>query len=448
MDIPVIHQSLAAISWEVSMIPLIVGTIILIVLLAMSALVSGSEVAFFSLGPVDLEELETSKSKSAQVAVHLLDKPKQLLAIILIANNFINVGIIVLSTYLSTMVFPDGSISTVAKFLIDVVVITFLLLLFGEVIPKIYATKHGMQLSLLMAKPLNFVGKLPPFSWLKMGLVQGTSVISNLGKKRSHKISTDELTQAVELTIGESEDQLDKKIWQDIVRFGEKDVKQIMKPRVDVEAVDIEIPYNEVYEIIAETKYSRIPVINGSFDKIEGILFVKDLLPFLNEEDNFKWQALIREPFFVPENKKIDDLMNNFQELKMHMAVVVDEYGGTSGIVTLEDVLEEIVGDISDEFDDDDLSYSKLDDFNYVFEGKTALIDLYKVLEIDGIEFEEAKSESDTLAGFVIEQAGKILKKGERVKFNHYTFQIEAADARKVKRIKLTINQPKEQHEE
>jgi putative hemolysin len=376
-----------------------------------------------------------------------LDKPKELLAVILIANNFINVGIIILSTYLSAIVFPEGSFSTLAKFLIDVVVITFLLLLFGEVIPKIYATKNGMKLSLLMAKPLNLVGKAPPFSWLKIGLVQGTSVISNLGRKKSHKISTDELTQAVELTIGETEDQMDKKIWQDIVRFGEKDVKQIMKPRVDVEAVDVTTSYFELYERLTETKYSRIPVINGSFDKIEGILFIKDLLPFLNEENTFKWQALIREPFFVPENKKIDDLMNNFQELKMHMAIVVDEYGGTSGIVTLEDVLEEIVGDIADEFDDDDLSYSKLDDYNYVFEGKTSLIDLYKVLEIDGIDFEEAKSESDTLAGFVIEQAGKILKKGERVKFNQYTFQIEAADARKVKRIKLTIHQPKEQHE-
>ena len=443
MEPPLQIQHLLAIQVNNELVPLIIGVIILLVLLMMSALISGSEVAFFSLNPNDLQVLENDKekNKSSALAIKLLDNPKDLLAVILIANNFINVGIIILATYLSTMLFPEGSLSLLAKFLIDVVVITFLLLLFGEVIPKIYATKHGMQLSLIMAKPLHFIGRLPPFSWLKLGLVTGTSLISNLGRKKSVKVSTDELTQAVELAIGESEDQSEKKIWQDIVRFGEKDVKQIMKPRVDVEALDITLSYHEVYEILEETKYSRLPVFRESFDQIEGILFIKDLLPYLDEPDNFKWQKLMREPFFVPENKKIDDLMVNFQEKKTHMAVVVDEYGGTSGIVTLEDVLEEIVGEITDEFDDDDLAYSKLDDNNYVFEGKVSLIDLYKILEIDGSEFEEAKSESDTLAGFVIEQAGKILKKGERVKFNNYTFTVEAADARKVKRIKLTIEE-------
>ena len=423
--------------------PVVVSTIILVLMLVMSALISGSEVAFFSLGPADIEELENSQNKSASVVIKLLDKPKALLATILIANNFINVAIIIVSTFLSTQIFPSD-LSATAEFLINVVAITFLLLLFGEVIPKIYATKNGMKMSLLMAKPLSVIGKVPPFSWLKIGLVKGTAVISNLGKVKSHNVSTDELTQAVELTSGENADVQDKKIWQDIVRFGEKDVKQIMKPRVDVEALDVSYTYAEVYEQIAKNKYSRIPVYKESFDNIEGILFIKDLLPYLDEKEDFKWQKLIREAFFVPENKKIDDLMNDFQEMKMHMAIVVDEYGGTSGIVTLEDVLEEIVGDISDEFDDDDLEYSKLDDYNYIFEGKTALVDIYKILEIDGNEFEEAKSESDTLAGFVIEQAGKILKKGERVKFLNYTFHIEAADARKVKRIKMTINKIEE----
>jgi gliding motility-associated protein GldE len=272
-------------------------------------------------------------------------------------------------------------------------------------------------------------------------------VISNLGKVRSHNVSTDELTQAVELTIGEAADIQDKKIWQDIVRFGEKDVKQIMKPRVDVEAVDIAIKFNELYSRLEETKFSRVPVYNETFDKIEGILFIKDLLPHLDKEADYKWQTLIREAFFVPENKKIDDLMNDFQEMKMHMAIVVDEYGGTSGIVTLEDVLEEIIGELSDEFDQDDLAYSKLDQFNYIFEGKTPLVDIYKILEIDGTFFEEAKSESDTLAGFLIEQSGKIMKKGEKLKFMHYSFKIEAADTRKVKRIKLTINPEKDEQE-
>ena len=443
MDIPLLATFLQIGPAESSILPLIVSGVVLIVMLIMSALVSGSEVAFFSLTPGEIEDLETSQNKSASVVVSLLDKPKALLATILIANNFINVAIIIVSTYLSTQIFPED-LSATSEFLINVVAITFLLLLFGEVIPKIYATKHGMQMSLLMAKPLSVIGKLPPFSWLKIGLVKGTSVISNLGKIKSHNVSTDELTQAVELTIGENADEQDKKIWQDIVRFGEKDVKQIMKPRVDVEAIDVSFSYAEVYEKVAKNKYSRIPVYRESFDKIEGILFIKDLLPFLDEKENFDWQKLTREAFFVPENKKIDDLMNDFQELKMHMAIVVDEYGGTSGIVTLEDVLEEIVGDISDEFDDDDLEYSKLDEFNYIFEGKIALVDIYKILEIDGTQFEEAKSESDTLAGFVIEQAGKILKKGERVKFLNYTFLIEAADTRKVKRIKMTINKIEE----
>lgn len=436
--------SLASTTGDPEVVPVIVGFVILTVLLFMSAMISGSEVAFFSLAPADLEELENDKGKTSSVALKLLDKPKDLLAIILIANNFINVGIIILSTYISTLLFPPGSLSAIALFLINVVVITFLLLLFGEVIPKIYATKHGKQLTLLMAKPLNLMGRIPPFSWLKIGLVKGTSVISNLGKKKAMNVSTDELSQAVELTIGEEGDGSEKKIWHDIVRFGEKDVKQIMQPRVDVEAIELEMNFTQVYELVNESNYSRLPVTDGSFDKIEGILFIKDLLPHIDNGADFKWQELIREPFFVPENKKIDDLMVNFQELKMHMAVVVDEYGGTSGIVTLEDVLEEIVGDITDEFDDEDVTYSKLDDFNYVFEGKTPLVDIYRILDIDGTEFEEAKSESDTLAGFVIEQAGKILKKGERVKFGEYQFTIEAADARKVKRIKMTINKSKD----
>jgi magnesium and cobalt exporter, CNNM family len=430
---------------QIEILPLIIGFLILLVMLLMSALISGSEVAFFSLSPADIEELENKKSKSSNVAVKLLNKPKELLAIILIANNFINVGIIILSTFLSNIIFPVGSMSSTTLFLVNVVVITFLLLLFGEVIPKIYATKNGKQMSLLMAKPLSFMGDVPPFSWLKIGLVKGTSLISNRGKRRSVNVSTDELSQAVELTIGDGGDESEKKIWHDIVRFGEKDVKQIMKPRVDVEAVDLEMNYKSVLDKLQKSKFSRLPVYDGSFDKIEGILFIKDLLPFLDERENYEWSSLIREPFYVPENKKIDDLMVNFQELKMHMAIVVDEYGGTSGIVTLEDVLEEIVGEITDEFDEDDISYSKLDEFNYVFEGKTSLVDIYKVLEIDGEEFEDAKSESDTLAGFVIEQAGKILKKGEKLTFGNYSFKIEAADARKVKRIKMTILKNKEE---
>lgn len=441
METPLLTTILGQINWETALVPFIVTSLILVCLLILSALVSGSEVAFFSLGPSELDELNKKEGKSYATALTLLEKPKDLLAVILIANNFINVAIIILASYMSSELFPASSVAAITKFLIDVIVITFILLLFGEVIPKIYATKHGMQMSLLMAIPLYYIGKAFPFNVLKWALVRGTSVVSNLGKKKSVQVSSDELQHALELTIKEEDeiDQEDHKILEGIVKFGNKDVKQIMKSRMDVEAVEVTIGFDQVYEAIMKSKYSRMPVYKDSFDKIEGILVVKDLLPHVDEKDDFKWQKLIRDPYFVPENKKIDDLLNSFQEMKMHMAIVVDEYGGTSGIVTLEDVLEEIIGDIADEFDEDEISYSKLDNFNYVFEGKTPLIDLYKVLDIDGKEFEEAKSESDTLAGFVIEQAGKILRKNEKLTFNNYIFTVEAADNRKVKRIKLTI---------
>lgn len=380
------------------------------------------------------------------MALKLLDKPKELLAIILIANNFVNIAIILIATYLSNLIFPPDEIGIYVKFVIDVVAITFVLLLFGEVIPKIYATKHASSMSLLMSVPLYYTGRIFPFNLLKAGLVNGTSRLSSiLGKRKGVSISSDELEQALELTG--AEEHSDDKILRGIVNFGNKDVKQIMKSRLDVFAFEAEMAYDELYNALNEANYSRFPIYSESFDNIVGILHVKDLLPHINAQPSFKWQNLLREPYYVPENKKIDDLLKAFQEMKMHMAIVVDEYGGKSGIVTLEDVLEEIVGDISDEFDEEDLVYSKLDDNNYVFEGKTPLIDMYRVMEIDGEIFEEAKSESDTVAGFVIEQAGKILKKNERVTFDHYTFTIEAADSRKVKRIKVTINEIKADEE-
>lgn len=414
-------------------------------------MVSGAEVAFFSLTPSDKESIEEQQGKSAELTLKLLEKPKDLLATILITNNFINVAIILISTFLSDMLFPEEQIGGSVKFFIDVFAITFVLLLFGEVIPKVYSAKNGKRVAMLMAKPLNIASKTFPFSLLKRGLVQGTDIINRRIKKRVKELSPDDLSDAIELASSDYEDKRDLEIYQGIVEFGKKDVKQIMRPRMDVEAFEISKTYAEIIKELEGTKgnshHSRIPIYSESFDKIEGILYVKDLLQYLDESADFEWQKLIREPYFVPENKKIDDLLTSFQERKIHMAIVVDEYGGTSGIVTLDDILEEIVGDIADEFDDDDLMYSKLDDNNYVFEGKTALIDMYKVLDIDGEIFEEAKSESDTIAGFVIEQAGKILKKNERVTFENYTFTIEAADSRKVKRIKLTIQPVSEDDE-
>lgn len=421
-----------------------ISLVILVILILLSALISGSEVAFFSLKPGEIEILEKEPAKYAKTTLALLDKPKDLLATILIANNFINVSIIILASYLSAKLMGENNPN---KLWIDLIVITFILLLFGEVIPKVYATKHGAKMTKLMAIPLKKTGNLFPINLLRKGLVSGTSIINRLAKKKSINVSSDDLEHAISLTKEKAYNSENHKILEGIVKFGTKDVKQIMKARMDVVAFDTTTPFPELYENILKNGYSRIPIYNDSFDKIEGVLFVKDLIPHIDEENNFDWSKLIRPPFFVPESKKIDDLLKNFQQKKMHMAIVVDEFGGTSGIVTLEDVLEEIVGDISDEFDADELSYSKLDNNNYVFEGKTPLVDFYKVLQINGKTFEDNKGESDTLAGFIIEQAGKILLKNEKVIFENFTFVVEAADKRKIKRIKIIIESKDEKDE-
>lgn len=433
--------NLAVIQWNEIWMSVTISGLVIVLLLIGSALMSGSEVAFFSLTPSEIETISEDSSKSSQTVIDLLKKPKGLLATLLIANNFVNVAIILVASNLSNQLLVGQS--DLVKFIINVILITFIILLFGEVIPKIYSSKNRKKVALLMAIPVSIISRTPPFSFMRHGLVRGTDFINSKVKKRVKELSVDDLSDAIELASKGHEDKRDLEIYQGIVEFGKKDVKQIMKPRLDVEAFEIGLIYTDILKLLNENgskvRYSRIPVYRATFDKIEGILFVKDLLPYLDEQADFEWQKLIREPYFVPENKKIDDLLKSFQERKMHMAVVVDEYGGTSGIVTLDDVLVEIVGDISLDHIDEELVYSKLDEFNYVFEGKTALIDIYKILAIDGEIFENEKSESDTLAGFVIELAGKILKKNERVTFHNYTFTVEAADSRKVKRIKVTI---------
>lgn len=445
MDVPLHLPVLASIDWGVSLVPFITSLVVLIILLCGSALASASEVSFFSLNPADLNELEKQNTKSAKNAVTMLRRPKDLLATILIANNFFNVSIVILGAYISAILLPPETTEPLFKFIIDVIVITFIILLFGEVVPKYYAARNGNNVISFMASPLYILSKTPPFSWMVQGLVKGTAVINKMNKSREVDVSSSELSHALELTKEDDADNRDQKILYDIVRFGKKDVKQIMKSRLEVSAADIELTYNELQALILNCGFSRIPVYHETFDTVEGILFVKDLLPHLDEEENFNWQKLLREPFFVPENKKIDDLLKNFQERKVHMAIVVDEYGGTSGIVTLEDVLEEIVGDITDEFDDEDLTYSKLDDDNYVFEGKMLLVDLYKVLEIDGKEFEESKAEADSIGGFITELAGRLPKKDETITFSNYTFTVESADNRRIKRVKLTRTKPDEE---
>ncbi len=443
MDDPfqqVLNINLAAITIS-EQLPIIAASVAVILLLICSALISGSEVAYFSLGPAELGEIEGKEDKSIGILRNLLERPKRLLATILIANNFINVAIVILSTYLSDLLI-DHSLSEVTQFLIQVVVVTFLLLLLGEVIPKVYANKKPLSLAKFMAQPLYYIrGILTPISGV---LVNSTNFIDKRIKKRGHNISVDELSQALELTSDEYGKDEEQKILEGIVKFGNTEVKQVMTSRVDVVSLDENLTFNEVIETILEAGFSRIPVHKESFDNILGVLYIKDVLPHLNKE-KFDWLKIIRKPFFVPENKKIDDLLKEFQTRKTHLAIVVDEYGGSSGIISLEDILEEIVGEISDEFDDEDLVYSKLDEFNYVFEGKTPLNDMYRVLNIEGEDFEAEKGESETMAGFVLELFGKIPKKNEKLRFNEYQITIEAADKRRVKRIKLTL--PKETSE-
>lgn len=426
---------------------IVISIIILVTLLFCSALVSGAEVAFFSLGPKDKEDLDVEPTKSSLITLSLLSKPKDLLATILIANNFVNVGIVILSSYVFNNLYTSSD-SPIFKAVLEIGVITFVILLIGEVIPKVYASRNSLKLALFMSRPLKIIGSVPPISWMRKALVNGTEFINKAAKKRAVDISTDELEQALALTKEDSDNEEDHRILEGIVKFGNTDVKQIMRSRVDVCALEESEAFNSVMETIIETGYSRVPVFKEKFDDVIGILYVKDLLPYIDAEDNFEWQTLLRPTFFVPENKKIDDLLKEFQEKKMHMAVVVDEYGGASGIVTLEDVLEEIVGDITDEFDADDLVYSKINESTYLFEGKTPLVDMYKVLDIDGKEFEQTKGESDSIAGFIIEQAGKILRNNEHVTFSNFKFIVEASDKKRIKTVKVIINKIVEEEDE
>ena len=414
----------------------IFGFILLFVLLLCSALISGAEVALFSLTQSDIEENMDDKHTTISIISKLLERPKKLLATILVANNFINIGIVILFAYLGNFIFKDID-NYIVKFLLEVVVITFLILLFGEILPKIYASRNKVKFSVFMAYPLRVLDIL--FSPLSLPMRSITLAIHNkLGKQKSN-LSVDQLSQALELTSEEDTTKEEQKILQGIVSFGNTDTKQVMRPRIDIFALNITQKYLDIIPEIVSNGYSRIPVYEDNIDTIKGILYVKDLLPYIDRKQ-FDWTTLLREPFFVPENKKLDDLMAEFQEKKVHLAVVVDEYGGTSGLISLEDIIEEIVGDISDEFDDEDLIYSKLDDKNYVFEGKTALKDFYKIVKIeDDAVFEENKGEAETLAGFILEISKSFPKQGSKINFENFVFTIEALDNKRIKRLKITL---------
>lgn len=417
---------------------------LLVILLIITAMMSAAETAFFSLKPIDKDLLKRSDDKASMVAKKLIDTPKQLLSIILIIINFSNIAIVLtVSSILSEYI--DEEKQKTLYFVLDVIVSTFVILLVGEVIPKIYASKNNVKTVRYLARPLSFLNSIPPISWLRAGLVSGSEFIGKYAKKKGVKISSDELEHAIALTKEDSTSDEDHKILEGIVKFGNTDVKQIMCQRLNVAAIDIESNFKEVIDEILECGYSRIPVFRETLDNVVGILFIKDLLQHLNNDETFNWQELIRKPFFVPENKKIDDLLKEFQSKKVHMAIVVDEYGGASGIVTLEDVLEEIVGDITDEFDEEEIDFKKIDENTYIFEGRTALIDFYKILEIDGKDFENLKGESDSLGGFMIENAGRILKNKETISCDDIKLIVESSDKRRIKMIKVILPKSKEE---
>ncbi len=440
-------QLLSLLSVDLGGFPLdaLIGFLFVLILLGLSALVSGSEVAFFSLTKSDIEKLSTTRTGS--LVGDLLKRPKRLLATILITNNFVNVAIVILSSFVLLRIFPVEVIESPIGWFFQVVVITFFLLLFGEIVPKIYANEEAGKFSLMMAYPLYYLRLF--FYPLSELLVSATSFIDRRITKMAYQLSVDELSHALDITADkEMMENEERRILEGIVSFGNTEVKQIMKPRLDVVAIDKESSFKEVMDEILDAGYSRIPVYEDNLDTVIGMIYVKDLLKYLDEGEDFKWHGLLRNPFFVPENKKIDDLLAEFQQKKIHAAIVVDEYGGTSGLVTLEDVMEEIVGDITDEFDDNEIVYSKLDNDNYVFEGKTSLNNFYKILDIDGDEFEENKGESDSLAGFVLEIEGNFPNKNDKIKFRNYVFTIESVDNKRIKRLKVTIDRALETEEE
>jgi putative hemolysin len=425
-------------------VELLLGPLTLLVLLACSGFISGAEVAFFSLSRSDVEGMENEAGASQRKAAALIKRPKRLLATILIANNFVNVGIIILSTYLIAMHVPKHVLAfqlfgvLPVMRIIEVFGITTVVLLAGEIMPKIYAGQYAVRFATFMAYPLHVLSIA--FSFLSIPLIKLTNIIDKRASTLQEHLSVDELSHALDLTMPSGKRELeDRKILEGIVQFGNTDVKQIMRPRPDVEAVESSTPFTTMLAQILESGYSRVPVFKESLDNIIGILHVKDLLPHMFEADDFDWRTLVRSPFFVPESKMIDDLLEEFRQRKVHMAVVVDEYGGCEGVVTLEDIMEEIVGEISDEFDDDEVVYSKLDDTHYVFEGKTNLRQFYRVLQIDGERFEDHKGEADTLAGFVLEQAGRIPHKNQSIRFGRYEFTVESVDKRRIKRLKVAI---------
>lgn len=420
--------------YTTGLLPGILGILFLLVL---SALISGAEVALFSLSQKDIDEAVDKNPTAGNRIISLLEKPKKSLATILIANNFVNIGIVIIFSFIKDDLFSQIQYEYL-RYIIEVGVVTFLILFFGEVLPKVYANRNNVTFSIFISLPIEILNTI--LMPLNMPMRAMTIFLENkLGKQKSN-ISVNQLSQALELTSNEDTTQEEQKILEGIVSFGNTDTSQVMSPRIDVFALEIEESFKEVLIKILEKGYSRIPVYRDNIDQIEGVLFVKDLLPHIDKTD-FNWTTLLREPFFVPENKKLDNLLKDFQGMKNHLAIVVDEYGGTSGVITLEDIIEEIVGDISDEFDDENINYSQIDDRTFLFEGKINLKDFYRIVNVNEDWFESKKGEAETLAGFILEIIGTFPRKGQKIGFDNCTFIIESVDKKRVKQIKVVVDE-------
>ncbi len=424
-----------------------VGTIVMsltivALLVICSAIISSSENAFFSLSKLQIEELMEDQTRSSKYIGYLTNHPKHLLATILISNTFINIAIVMVSTIIIGMVFNFTS-SPIIGFFIEIVLVTFILVLFGEVMPKIYATQNNVRVSKFVAIPMFTLSKvLKPFVII---LVKSTSIIDKRVTKKGHILSVDELTHAIDITNEEETPKEEKIILKSIVNFGNTNVRQIMRQRPDVTAIKSDTPFKQLLLKINDWGYSRVPVFTNNLDNIIGVLYIKDLLPHMNNNDDFNWLTLIRKPYFVPESKKIDDLLKEFQSKRVHLAVVVDEFGGTQGLVTMEDILEEIFGEINDEFDEDEVFYSRLNDYTYVFEAKISINDMCKFMEVDSNIFDDAKEDAETLGGMLLELQEEMPKKGDEIFYEDFKFVIESADKRRIKRVKVELLNPNTQ---
>ena len=445
MDISTITEAFGDVVLQQPTTGVIIATILAAVLLLMSAFASGSEIAFFSLSPSDVAELEDGKFDADKKIQNLRDDSERTLATILIANNFVNVTIIMLLNYVIAGVISFGERALLLQFLFTTVILTFLLLLFGEIMPKVYARQDPLKFCRRCVGGIMFARKL--FWPIENILLKSGMMAEKIIQKENHVLSVDDLEQALELT-DKNDIKDEQNMLKGIIRFGDETAKEVMTSRQNIVDLDIRSNYADVLKCIEDNNYSSIPVYQDNTDNIRGILYIKDLLPHLTKSSNFRWQSLIRPPYFVPETKKIDDLLREFQENKVHIAIVVDEFGGTSGIVTLEDILEEIVGEINDEYDEEEKFYSKLNYNTFIFEGKTLLTDLCRILNVDDEEFEEVEGDADTLAGLLLEIKGDFPSIHEKIDYKNYTFEVMNVEERRISKIKVTVHPVRNQEEE